>query len=98
MAGPTPAGGSFDAATAKSLRPAGGSSPALTSHELPLVAYRGQRLLPGDIVLPHHVAPELDLALEQRGSGFGGFLVVGIFVHAAVGVGLAHLGIGERGA
>src|SRR5262249_43879357 len=53
-------------------------------------------LLRRDVVGADHLAPELELALEQRGGGFRRLLVGGKHIHAALLEGLAHLGIGGR--
>src|SRR5437660_12644322 len=39
----------------------------------------------GDVVGADHVAPQLDLALEQRARGLGRFLLGRVEVHAAIG-------------
>src|SRR5215467_12230041 len=64
--------------------------------ELRLRGTRQVALLSGDVVGADCLAPELELALEQRGRGFRRLLVGGKHIHAALVEGLAHLGIGER--
>src|SRR5262245_62354360 len=64
--------------------------------ELRLRGTRQVALLSGDVVGADYLAPELELALEQRGGGFRRLLVGGKHIHAALVEGLAHLGIGER--
>src|SRR5215510_9950666 len=64
--------------------------------ELRLRGTRQVPLLRRDVVGADHLAPELELALEQRGGGFRRLLVGGKHIHAALLEGLAHLGIGER--
>jgi hypothetical protein len=53
-------------------------------------------LLSRDVVGADHIAPELDLALEQRARGFRRSLCRWERVHATVGKGLLCLGISER--
>src|SRR5690349_6630802 len=53
-------------------------------------------LLRRDVVGADHIAPELELALEQRARGFRRLLVRCKHLHAALVEGLADLGIGER--
>src|SRR6516225_3808458 len=55
-------------------------------------------LLCRDIVGADHVAPKLDLALEQCTRGRGRQLVWRIWVHAALGKGLLRFRVGERSA
>src|ERR1700730_16316517 len=63
--------------------------------------YRGggwRALLRRDVIIADHAAPELYLARQQRGRGLGRFVGRREFFHAAVGKGLLHPGIGQRGA
>src|ERR1700719_921256 len=63
--------------------------------------YRGggwRALLRRDVIIADHAAPELYLARQQRGRGLGRFVGRWEFFHAAVGKGLLHPGIGQRGA
>src|SRR6202035_2973466 len=59
---------------------------------------RPATLLRRNVVGADHLAPQLDLAAQQRGRRLGAFLGGGELVHAALGEGLLHLGVGERGA
>src|SRR5215813_11979100 len=53
-------------------------------------------LLRCDVVGADHLAPELELALEQCAGGFRRLLVGRKHIHAALVEGLADPGIGER--
>src|SRR5262245_20621747 len=53
-------------------------------------------LLPRDVIGADHLAPELELALEQRARGFRRLLLLWKHVHAAFVEGLADPPIGER--
>src|SRR6516225_7813465 len=64
--------------------------------ELRLRGPRRLALLPRDVVSADHLAPELELALEQRARGFRRLLVLWKHLHAAFVEGLADPPIGER--
>src|SRR5215472_2707188 len=68
----------------------------LSGPKLRLRGIRRLALLRRDIVGADHLAPELELALEQRARGFRRLLVLWKHVHAAFVEGLADPPIGER--
>src|SRR4029453_15430605 len=88
---PPPGGGGSGASLSRARAPSRRASDRLSA---PLGARCS--LLRRDVVGADHLAPELELALEQGARGFRRLLVGRKQLHAAVFERLADLGIGER--